>query len=123
MNNLCEIEQTPSQCQSSLLIQKSLPTALVVLRFVLGPFLLWDALDGQTGIGFLIAYIAAFLSDIFDGIIARRLGVSTAKLRKADSWADVCLYICIAVSAWLVHPDVVVAFAKPLLLVMGVQLI
>lgn len=100
-----------------------IPTALVVLRFLIGPFLLWDAFDGQTSLWFIVAFVIAFLSDIFDGIIARRLGVSTPQLRQADSWADVSLYTCIAASAWLVHPQVLMAFRVPLLSVVLAQLI
>ena len=67
--------------------------------------------------------MAAFLSDIFDGVIARRLGVSIASLRKADSWADVCLYLCVGISAFLVHSDVIIAFSHGLSEVVGIQLI
>ncbi len=102
---------------------RSLPAALVAMRFLIAPLLLWDAIDGQTSNWFIFGYVFAFFSDIFDGIIARRLNVSTAQLRQADSWADVCLYLCIAGSAWLAHSDVVIAFAVPLLLVVFVQLI
>lgn len=101
---------------------KSLPLILVIFRFLVAPLLLWDAMDGETSIGFLIGYLGAFLSDIFDGIIARRMKVSTASLRQADSWADVCLYICIAASAWLVHRDIIIAFRLPLLVVVLAQL-
>ena len=98
-----------------------LPIALVFLRLAIAPCLLWDALDGQVTRWFLVGYIVAVLSDIFDGIIARRLGVSTATLRQADSWADVVLYVCVAAAAWLVHQDIVLAFRVPLLLVITAQ--
>jgi phosphatidylserine synthase len=62
------------------------------------------------------------LSDIFDGIIARRLGVSTAQLRQADSWADICLYLSIAASAWLVYPKIILDFRVPFLLAIAAQL-
>lgn len=101
----------------------SIPMSLVIFRFVISPFLLWDALDGETTIWFLIGFIAAFLSDIFDGIIARRLGVSNANLRQTDSWADVSLFSCIFISAWLVHKDVLIAYRLPLLTVVFAQLI
>jgi len=91
----------------------SIPTLLVVLRFAIAPFLLWDALDSQVGAGFLIAYVV--------GVIARRLGVSTAALRQADSWADRLLYVCIAIAAWLTHPDIILTFRVPLLAVLGLQ--
>jgi phosphatidylglycerophosphate synthase len=97
------------------------PRLLVGLRFVIAPLLLGDALDRQTGNWFIIGYVIAVLSDIFDGIIARRLGVSTVKLRQADSWADISLYACIALSAWLVYPDLIVDFQVPLLLAVFAQ--
>jgi phosphatidylglycerophosphate synthase len=100
-----------------------IPTSLVILRFLIAPFLLWDAIDGKTSIWFIIAFVVAFLSDIFDGIIARKLGVSNAQLRQADSWADVTLYSCVAASAWLVHRDVVIACRLPLLMLLIAQLI
>jgi len=99
----------------------SLPMLLVVLRLAIAPVLLWDALDRQVGVLFLTAYGVAVLSDIFDGVIARRLGVSTASLRQADSWADRGLYGCVAIAAWLVHPEILQAFRTPLFLVLGLQ--
>lgn len=101
---------------------KLIPFALVIFRAAIAPFLLWDALDGTTTPWFLLGFVAAFVSDIFDGIIARRLGVSTPQLRQADSWADVCLYSFIAASAWLVHRDILIAFRLPLLSVVFAQL-
>lgn len=98
------------------------PGLLVGFRFVIALLLLWDALDRTTGRWFIVGYVAAVLSDIFDGIIARRLGVSTAQLRQADSWADMCLYVCIAMSAWLVYPQIIVDFALPLSIAIGAQL-
>ncbi|MBD2663257.1 CDP-alcohol phosphatidyltransferase family protein [Richelia sinica] len=99
------------------------PTSLVVFRFLISPFLLWDAWDGKTSIWFIIGFVAAFISDIFDGIIARRLGVSTANLRQADSWADVCLFGCVFISAWLVYSEVLISYRLPLLSVVVVQLL
>jgi len=100
-----------------------IPSSLVLFRFLISPFLLWDALDGQVSIWFIIGFVTAFISDIFDGIIARKLGVSTAELRQADSWADVCLFSCIFISAWLVHKDVLITYRLPLLTVVFAQLI
>jgi CDP-diacylglycerol---glycerol-3-phosphate 3-phosphatidyltransferase len=76
----------------------SIPWILVGLRCAIAPLLLLDVLDGNVGKGFIFGYIVAFLSDIFDGIIARKLEISTVKLRQADSWADISLYLCIALS-------------------------
>ena len=104
-------------------MMKFIPGILVALRAAIAPFLLWDAIDGAIGIWFIIGYLVGFFSDIFDGVIARRIGVSNAQLRQADSWADVCFYVCVFASAWLVHRDVVIAFQLPLLAVVFVQLV
>jgi CDP-diacylglycerol--glycerol-3-phosphate 3-phosphatidyltransferase len=50
--------------------------------------------------------IVAFLSDVFDGILARRLGVATERLRLADSVVDVGFYLCVAGSCLLAYPEV-----------------
>ncbi|EAZ92997.1 CDP-alcohol phosphatidyltransferase family protein [Crocosphaera chwakensis] len=99
----------------------SIPSILVGLRFVLALLLFFDALDHQTSWFFILAYLLAVFSDIFDGIIARRLNVSTIQLRQADSWADICLYLCVALSIWLVYPQVLIDFRLPLLLAVAAQ--
>ncbi|HEY9654504.1 MAG TPA: CDP-alcohol phosphatidyltransferase family protein [Crinalium sp.] len=100
----------------------ALPSFLVGLRFAIAPLLVWDALDRSITAWFIAGYIIAVLSDIFDGIIARRLGVSTVQLRQADSWADMALYLCVALSAWLVYPAVIADFAIPLGVAIAAQL-
>jgi phosphatidylglycerophosphate synthase len=93
----------------------AIPSILVGLRLTIAPLLLLDAWDRHPSAWFVGGYIIAVLSDIFDGIIARKLGVSTVKLRQADSWADICLYVGVAASTWLVYPQVVTQFQTPLL--------
>lgn len=100
----------------------NIPWMLVGLRFAIAPLLLLEALDGKTDVGFLIGYVIAVLSDIFDGIIARKLKVSTVELRQADSWADISLYLCVAVSTWLVYPTVILVFQTPFLVAITFQL-
>lgn len=87
------------------------PAALILCRFLLGPLLFADALDGRTGIGFGIGLIIAVASDIFDGVLARRLGVATSRLREVDSWVDAWFCLWVAASAWLAHREFVVAQA------------
>lgn len=100
-----------------------IPSLLVGMRLAIAPLLVWDAFDGQTSIWFIMGYVFAVLSDIFDGIIARRLQVSTPQLRQADSWADISLYVCVAISTWLVYPQVLREFRVPLLSAVAIQLI
>ncbi|MBV6622474.1 MAG: CDP-alcohol phosphatidyltransferase family protein [Rivularia sp. (in: Bacteria)] len=100
-----------------------IPSLLVGMRFTIAPLLIFDALDHTNSYWFIIGYVIAVLSDIFDGIIARRLKVSTTQLRQADSWADICLYLCVAISAWLVYSQVIINFRLPLLSAIAIQLI
>ncbi|KGF71738.1 CDP-diacylglycerol--glycerol-3-phosphate 3-phosphatidyltransferase [Neosynechococcus sphagnicola sy1] len=100
-----------------------IPSILIGVRFAIAPLLLLDACDHTISAWFLPLYLIAVLSDIFDGIIARRLGVSTVQLRQADGWADICLYLSIAVSTWWVYPQVVLDFQMPLLLAMSAQMV
>jgi CDP-diacylglycerol--glycerol-3-phosphate 3-phosphatidyltransferase len=82
---------------------------------LIAPLLVWDAIDGSTSVWFVIGYAIAFLSDILDGVMARRVGVSTAELRQADSFADVCLYLAVYLSAWLAYRDLIVQMWIPIL--------
>lgn len=93
-----------------------IPPGLIACRFLLGPVLLIDALDGHTGIWFGIGLIIALMSDIFDGVIARRIGSATPKLRELDSWVDGWFCLCVAVCAWFAQRDTVITFA-PLIIV------
>jgi len=58
-----------------------------------------------------------------DGIIACGLKGGTTQLRQADSCADICLYLCVAVSTWFVYPQVIINFRLPLLSAITIQVI
>ncbi len=47
----------------------TVPWLLVGLRFLIAPLLLLDALDGTTGVGFIIGYTIAVLSDILMALL------------------------------------------------------
>lgn len=103
------------------IVKEYIPWFLVGLRVAIAPLLLWDALDRQISPWFLLGYILAILSDIFDGILARRWQVSTPRLRQTDSWADIWLFCCLALCTWLVYPQVIMAFRIPLLIAIAAQ--
>lgn len=89
------------------------PALCIGYRFCAGPILLWAAWQGYTTL-FVTVFVLAVLSDIVDGMVARKLEIVTATLREADSRADLCLYLCVIAAIWHVHPDVLVAFRVPL---------
>ena len=94
---------------------------LLLLRFALGPLVWWSVLAGTSRLWFLAGFLAAFLSDVFDGIIARRLNVSTPALRQADGWVDTWFYGWVIASLWVAHRVTLIAFAVPILIVLSLQ--
>lgn len=79
---------------------------LTVIRLLLGPAMVFVA--GWDGDGWILsaAVVAATLSDIFDGKVARRFGVATSGLRRFDSMADTVFYIGAGIALWLRHSDI-----------------
>ena len=100
-------------------MQRSLPMALVVLRFFAGPALLWTAVTRQDREWIIGILVSVFLADVFDGVIARRLHVVTAQLRTADSAADTGFYFCVALAVLLLHRGLLSPFTVPLLVVLA----
>jgi len=104
-------------------IIKYVPNALVMLRCLIAPFLIFDALDGQISRWFVGAFIIAFVSDLIDGPIARRFNAVTTQGSKLDSWADVVLFGAIIYCIWLVHREIIAEFWIPILTVGTTQII
>lgn len=104
-----------------MLKPQNIPLVLVFSRLLAGPVLLWAALTGQGRFWLIGILVYVFLSDVFDGVIARRLRVVTANLRVADSWADTSFYGCVALAVWLRHRALLGPFVTPLLIVLGLM--
>ena len=100
-----------------------LPLALTALRAGLGPTVVAIAYLFPSGPAFAVCLILAFLSDYFDGVIARRLGVATPNLRRMDSIADSVFYVSALISAWHLHADLLHAYLAPLSLLLAVELL
>lgn len=80
---------------------------LVCLRLLLAPVLLLFAAYQPIPAVFGACLVLALLSDFFDGVIARRLGVATAGLRRLDSCADTVFCCSAALAVWMLHPEVI----------------
>ena len=88
-------------------VLRHIPLGLTLLRALLAPVVLFIGFTSGSPTGFAACLIAAFLSDYFDGVIARRLGVATPGLRRLDSAADSLFYIACVIVAWHLHPDAI----------------
>jgi len=75
-------------------------------RLALVPILLSLAWTGH-GKGFLFCFIASLLTDIADGLLARRLHLTTELGAKLDSWGDFLTYLSLPISGWWLRPEVV----------------
>ncbi len=84
----------------------TLPNLLTSFRFVAAPFLLWQAWQGYSAM-FMGLLAVCFLTDVFDGWAARLTGQVSEFGAELDSWADVTLYLTIALCCWWLWPDMV----------------
>ncbi len=98
---------------------KHLPFALTTLRLLLGPVALLGALAGIPRWIYLLMLVTGTLSDIFDGILARRLGVATPALRRYDSITDVIYYLFILCALWILCRAVITQNWLWLMLILG----
>jgi len=87
-------------------ILRHLPLCLTAIRALLAPVMIVLALCFPSKIAFGFCLAAAFVSDVFDGVLARKLGIATPGLRRLDSIADTLFYSAAAFAAWYLYPSV-----------------
>jgi CDP-diacylglycerol--glycerol-3-phosphate 3-phosphatidyltransferase len=100
----------------------AIPLLLTSLRIALAPVVVLLALRWPAEIAFAICLIAAFLSDVFDGIIARRLDIATPGLRRLDSAADTIFYLAAVFAVWHLHPAAITERLVPLVVLAVLEL-
>ena len=100
-----------------------MPIGLTVLRVLLAPVMVWMVYAGAPGIAFSAVILTAFVSDYFDGVVARKVGVASVELRQFDSRADLVFYATAAWAVWRLHPQAVKAVAIPALVVIGLDVV
>ncbi|HET9425636.1 MAG TPA: CDP-alcohol phosphatidyltransferase family protein [Gemmatimonadaceae bacterium] len=83
--------------------------SLTLARLVLAVPLAAIAITRGSGRMAAIILVAGFLSDIYDGVVARRFGVATAGLRRLDSAVDTVFYLAAAACVWRLHPGAIVS--------------
>lgn len=93
---------------------KSVPLMLTGLRALLAPVVVLLSLFAPLPTAFAVCLVAAFLSDVFDGVLARRLGIATANLRRLDSVADTLFYAGCVFAAWHLYPAAITQHAGAL---------
>jgi CDP-diacylglycerol--glycerol-3-phosphate 3-phosphatidyltransferase len=86
--------------------KQGIPWVMAAGRAALGPVLIAGAACSWNGVTLAAMVVTALLSDIFDGVLARRWGCYTAGVRLFDSMADTVFYLCVAGALWIGQPEV-----------------
>jgi phosphatidylglycerophosphate synthase len=102
---------------------KSVPFMLTGLRALLAPVVVLLSLFAPLPPAFAVCLVAAFLSDIFDGVLARRLKIATANLRRLDSVADTLFYAACVFAAWHLYPATIRQHAGSLAVLVSLEVI
>ena len=100
-----------------------LPLFLTALRAALAPVVVLLALFSPWRPAFAGCLLVAFLSDIFDGVLARRLGIASPGLRRLDSIADSLFYIAATFAVWHLQPAALVTRWVPLLALLVLEVL
>ena len=82
------------------------PNLLSTFRIVCSPVLLALAWRGETA-PFLVLFGIGLLSDLLDGVLARRLGLESDFGARLDQWGDFALWVSFAVGAIWLWPEIV----------------
>jgi len=85
-------------------VPRSLPNALSLFRIGMVPVAGAFAFTGHPQL-FLAALAAALGSDVLDGQLARRSGVTSELGAKLDSWGDLATYTTLPLFAFWLWPD------------------
>ncbi|MES1146859.1 MAG: CDP-alcohol phosphatidyltransferase family protein, partial [Solimonas sp.] len=103
------------------ILVKRIPVLLTGLRALLAPVVLLLSIYAPGPGAFSVCLMAAFLSDICDGIIARRLNVATPAIRRLDSAADTLFYAACAFAVWRLYPAVISERRMPLSILIALE--
>jgi CDP-diacylglycerol--glycerol-3-phosphate 3-phosphatidyltransferase len=96
----------------------AIPLTLTLARLALGPVAVGLADRDAPRPWFIFILIGGLLSDIFDGVLARRFGVATPWFRRLDSLVDVAFWLCILGSTILLEEATLRDAAVPIVLVL-----
>ena len=83
------------------------PKALIYSRLIIGIIILFISYCHIAHYNFIAVtlFTVGLLTDIFDGIIARRMNISTQNLRRLDSTIDQVFFIMVAIATFIECPQ------------------
>ena len=103
-------------------VKRAIPNLLSGFRLLAAPLLLWIAWSGRPNL-FLTVLVVSFLTDLFDGLLARRFGTQSELGARLDSWGDFVIYVALPMGAWRLWPELVRHEATYVFLILGAYLL
>ncbi|CAD0225503.1 CDP-alcohol phosphatidyltransferase [Chryseobacterium sp. JV274] len=106
-----------------IFMTSKIPTILIFSRLIIGFIIISLSLIKIENYKIIIVILLSLglLTDIFDGIIARYLNVSTQKLRRLDSAVDQIFFISVGVSAYIQCPEFFKTNAYKIIILAGAE--
>ncbi len=87
----------------------NIPKMMILFRVILVPiFLILTYFLGQSAAPILLILMyLGLISDILDGVIARKNNISTAALRRMDSQADMLFWLSLGICTYWLYPELI----------------
>ena len=87
----------------------NVPILLILFILVLAPIILLLAyfIGENAKLTIIILMYLGLISDILDGIIARKNNTSSAKLRRMDSQTEMIFWFSLGISTWILYPKLI----------------
>lgn len=104
-------------------LSNKIPEALIYSRLVLGLCILGiTIISNNTHKEFIVILILiGFLTDVFDGVVARKLNIDTDYIRRLDSKIDRIFWILVLVSAYLMYPGFIIGVIPKVALIFAFE--
>jgi CDP-diacylglycerol--glycerol-3-phosphate 3-phosphatidyltransferase len=102
----------------------NIPILLILFRLLLAPVILGLAyfIGENAKITIVILMYLGLISDILDGIIARKQNISSAKLRRMDSQTDMIFWLSIGFSTWILYPKLISDNSTVIWMILGMEI-
>lgn len=98
---------------------KNIPYLLILSRFITAFIILYlGYFVGDSARKYIVIFMYfGLLTDIFDGIIARKTGISSEKLRRLDSQTDLIFWLSLGFVSYMLNPELISKEWKGILLI------
>ncbi|MBS1534310.1 MAG: CDP-alcohol phosphatidyltransferase family protein [Bacteroidetes bacterium] len=89
-----------------------IPHVLILIRFLLAPIILSMSYFGgdPSRIWLILLIFIGLISDILDGIIARKLKISSVQLRRLDSQVDLVFWLAVGLSCYILSSELLIPY-------------